>query len=210
MKKKLLSVLMAGALVATSSVNAFAEPNVTGPDNKSHETEVRIEGNVTDNANQTKPGTLSVTVPTTATFTVGANGGFTAPAIQVVNNGQQDIDVFAYEFIDVNKDAGINIVGSNGLGQKNRSYLTLSLTGNRSVAYFKTEADDVEKGVYKDPECLTPHGDATGIKVAKITTGSSLDLQLEGTAGSDNSSPVNEAKQDQFTLKLKIAKSTEK
>lgn len=210
MKKKLLSVLMAGALVATSSVNAFAAPNVTGADNQSHETEVRIEGNVTDNSNQTKPGTLSVTVPTTATFTVDADGGFTAPTIRVENSGQQDIDVFAYEFIDVNKADGINIVGTNDLTEQNRSYLSLSLEGNHSVAYFKTETNDSQKGVYTDAGCSTPHNDASGVKVAKINSGDSYELRLAGETGKSTSQPVTEAKQDAFTLKLKIAKSTTK
>ena len=84
MKKKLLSLVLAGAMVASTSVSAFAEEQsvageqvqsvaggqvesvaggkIDGPDNKQYSTEVKIKGDVEDNKGQTKPGTLSVTV----------------------------------------------------------------------------------------------------------------------------------------------------
>lgn len=212
MKKKLLSVLMAGALVATSSVNAFAAtPNVTGLDNETKETEIKIEGNVANEQNHIKPGTLSVTVPTAATFRVEQSGDFSAPNIQVENHGNDDIDVFAYQFIDVNKTDGINIVSSSeDLSQKDRTHLTLNLGGNVAVAYFKTEAEGSDKkGVYKDAECNTPNADASGIKIARVKSGQSYEMTLNGAAGK-NGNQVTEAKQDAFTLKLKIAKATDK
>ena len=55
MKKKLLSLVLAGAMVASTSVSAFATTNTTesvgdgiinGPDNKDYTTNVKIEGSV--------------------------------------------------------------------------------------------------------------------------------------------------------------------
>ena len=43
MKKKFLSLMMAAAVVATTSVSAFAAtPNVTGREDQEHEVEVKI------------------------------------------------------------------------------------------------------------------------------------------------------------------------
>lgn len=207
MKKKLLSVLMAGALVATSSVNAFAT-EYTSSEEGTIEAPVTITGNVTDTNGDTKPGTLSVTVPTAASFTVNQTGGFTGADIQIENNGTQKIDVFAYEFIDVNKGEGINVIKSSELATNNRSSVALNLKGNLGVAYFKTETSAEKKGVYSDVT-LTTEGDATGVKIADIAQGSSYTLKLEGEAG-QNQEAVNEAKQDTFTLKLKIKKASNK
>lgn len=214
MKKKLLSVLMAGALVATSSVNAFAtETNViTGLETQSHESNVEITGDIADQKGDLKPGTLNVTVPTAATFSVNQQNVFTGTNIKIVNNGEQEIEVFAYEFVDVNNTTGINVVKKEGLAGKNRTHVSLKLGGNEGTAYFTTakhnEGEENDRRVYSDEAC-TQNGDATGVKVAKIAKNTSYDLRLEGESGKAET-PVDEAIRDNFTLKLKIAKATTK
>lgn len=210
MKKKLLSVLMAGALVATSSVNAFAAPNVTGLDNKSYETDVQIEGNIANQQDQVQAGTLSVTVPTAATFNVNKEGVFAGTEIEIQNHGTQDIDVFAYQFIDRNGDEGIKVMKESELGSENRTRVSLKLEGNESTAYFATVANNSsERGVYSDPQHQSAVNDSSGHKVAKVNKNSNLSLKLLGKAGS-NGNPVDSSVQDTFTLRLKIAKSTTK
>lgn len=209
MKKKLLSVLMAGALVATSSVNAFAQGKVvTGEEGKTLETDVTITGNVANEQDQIKPGTLSVTVPTAANFTVSQNGTFSGATIEVRNGGDQPVDIYAYEFFDTNNDSGINVVKPSELQNKNRTHLTLKLAGNRGTAYFTSARENESRGVYGD-EAYSVKGDATGIKVSRIAEGETDSLRLEGEAGKGND-PVNNPEKDNFTLKLKIAKSTDK
>ena len=63
MKKKFLSLMMAAAVVATTSVSAFAA-NVTGSDASEAQTDVTITGNVQDNQGNDAVGTFKVTVPT--------------------------------------------------------------------------------------------------------------------------------------------------
>ena len=73
MKKKFLSLMMAAAVVATTSVSAFAA-NVTDSDENEAQTDVKITGNVQDASGNDAPGTFKVTVPTTTNFTVTNKG----------------------------------------------------------------------------------------------------------------------------------------
>lgn len=72
MKKKFLSLMMAAAVVATTSVSAFADAQdvtvIRDPETKTGKAEITITGDVTGEGGQTVPGTLNVTVPTTASF----------------------------------------------------------------------------------------------------------------------------------------------
>lgn len=210
MKKKLLSLVLAGAMVATTSVSAFAatgtETTIRNPENETGEAEITITGEVTGDNGSTVPGTLNVTVPTTATFTITKEGNFTAPKITITNNGNQAVDILAYQFIDVDgPDNGIKI--TNGSGLTDKKDMTLNISGGFGKAYFKSETDKVnQKGVYTDPELHTPaKGD--GVKIASIAGGGNVrELTLDGTAGKGNG---NKAARNEFTLKLKIKKSAE-
>ena len=210
MKKKLLSVLMAGALVATSSVNAFASvQNITGTEERAHDAQVTITGDIANEQGQTQPGTLNVTVPTAANFLVSQAGEFTGTNIEVINNGTQDIDVYAYEFIDTNSSNGINVVKKSELSNQNRSHVSLKLMGSHGTAYFTSTVTGSQKGVFEDEACTTT-GDASGVKVANIATGQRYSLQLQGDAGKNTDTEVTTALKDTFTLKLRIAKATNK
>lgn len=209
MKKKLLSVLMAGALVATSSVNAFADTVINGSEERSHDAQITITGDVANQSGDVKPGTLNVTVPTSATFAVNEQNQFAGTNINVTNNGTQAIDVFAYEFIDTNNETGINVVKKSELNDKNRTHVSLHLRGSVGTAYFTTARDSQNRGVFSNEECSS-YGDSSGVKIAKVYAGGNEALSLEGEAGQSEDTPVNNPERDTFTLRLKIAKSTEK
>ena len=200
MKKKFLSLMMAAAVVATTSVSAFAasEKTVT---NNGDSVEVEINGIVNNSSNEPPAGTLSVTVPTALSFTVDNNGGFTGSDITVRNAGTQAIDVYAYQFTDVTPTTGILIKDSSHLEKK--SDVSLSLNGNAGTAYFRSE--DGQNGIYNEGGSRL---DGEGAKIANIEGRNEKTLHLKGSAGKGEldtkyaSTGINET----FTLRLKIKK----
>lgn len=231
MKKKLLSLVLAGAMVASTSVSAFAEQGenehapgtdrvpvtehvgsgkITGSDDKEYTTDVQITGQVLNNAGDIPPSTFNVTVPTTTSFTVGKDNNVISADITIKNNGTQNIDVYADKFIDITpgQDKKITVVKGTDLTTKNRSFVSLNLEGTMGIVYLKTENSNNgnENGVYHDAELQTP---ATGENL-KLTTISKEDtgkITLKGNAGSNS---IGESVSDKFTLRLKIKKSTTK
>lgn len=232
MKKKLLSLVLAGAMVASTSVSAFADQNsvtgdhggvaaggqvesvageqvesvaggkIDGPDNKQYSTEVKIKGDVEDNKGQTKPGTLSVTVATAASFKVDQHGKLIGSNIAVNNQGTDDIDVFAYKFIDTTPSTDIIVEGKSGLAS-NRTHVALNINGGLATAYLGSDSGN-NNGIYKD-EDLTSQEKNTPIRIATVAPGGIKNLELSGEVASDApgvATPVS----DRFTLVLKIAK----
>lgn len=204
MKKKLLSLVLAGAMVASTSVSAFADTKVTFQENQTGEANITITGEVADNNGLTVPGTLNVTVPTDASFAVTQDGTFTAPRINITNNSTKDIDVFAYEFIDIGgPNEGIKIVEKSETTDRDRKNISLNISGGEGKAYFKSEEDNTKKGVYKNPE-LNKAADGDGVKIASIAgNGTVGELVLDGEAGANT---TNKPENNKFTLKLKIKK----
>ena len=71
MKKKFLSLMMAAAVVATTSVSAFAQDRVIeGADTTEQKAEIDITGQVLGDHGEVPAGTFNVSIPTTAAFTV--------------------------------------------------------------------------------------------------------------------------------------------
>lgn len=211
MKKKFLSLMMAAAVVATTSVSAFAQDyNVI--DSKEIEHNVTITGDVADDQDHVKPGTIQVTVPTTTTFQVSKKGEFTAPEIVVSNRGAQKIDVLAYKFKDTNGATGINIKRKSDVvtGDRTsvpRSDVSLSLKGNESTAYFVSDTSQAaaKTGVYSNETLGSEVVD--GHKISSVLPNTEDRLVLQGEAGKQTTG-IPEAIQDTFTLTLKIKKST--
>lgn len=178
---------------------------INGSDTVEHKHQISITGNVLSDTGEFPPGTFQVVVPTTASFTVNRKGEFITMPITIRNEGHQNIDVYVYKFIDVNKTEGINIKKKSEIVDANRSNVALNILGNQSVAYFKTEdSNSTNSGVYKDSELSDPStGD--GINVLKINSYSIGTLTLEGSAGKEGR--IEEPISDRFTLILKIKKS---
>ena len=210
MKKKFLSLMMAAAVVATTSVSAFAA-NVTGSDENGTQADVTITGNVQDDSGNDAAGTFKVTVPTTANFTVTNKGVFLGTELEISNEGSQNIDVYAYQFVDKSDSEKINVVKEQDVTtdptNKQRTTVSMKLTSGGNVAYLRT---DKNGGVYESDTASTAAG-ATGVKLLNLTSGSELSptkgiIKLDGKAGQAENLTNNKAVSDDFVLTLKIKK----
>ncbi len=216
MKKKFLSLMMAAAVVATTSVSAFAATaNVTNSDTQDGSADIVITGEVENDEGQKPAGRFEVTVPTTAAFTVDKDGNFIPPdKISIKNDGSQSIDVYADKFVDSTKQdgVGITVVEESLLKSKNRTYVTLNIYGRTGNVYLKTEDTSLtsKNGIYTDNTLVTK-AEGEALKLTSIASGQVGDLTLEGKAGGIGSDQeagkVKDAVSNSFTLTLKIKKS---
>lgn len=181
--------------------------NITGSDTTEQKHNISITGNVLNDKGEMPSGTFQVVVPTTASFTVDEKGQFLTIPFTIKNEGYQNIDVYAYKFIDVDGTAGINVKPKSEINEESsRSDIAMSISGNNSTAYFKTEyIDDEKTGVYNESNLQSSAG-SNGIKVSKILAGSNDTLTLHGEAGKNSN--IDTAISNTFTLILKIKKST--
>lgn len=181
--------------------------NITGSDTTEQKHNISITGNVLNDKGEMPSGTFQVVVPTTASFTVNEKGQFLTIPFTIKNEGYQNIDVYAYKFIDVDGTAGINVKPKSEINeQSSRSDIAMNISGNNSTAYFKTEdIDDEKTGVYNESNLQSSAG-SSGIKVSKILAGSNDTLTLYGQAGKNSN--IDTAISNRFTLILKIKKST--
>lgn len=211
MKKKFLSLMMAAAVVATTSVSAFAA-NVVGPDDKAGQADVTITGNVQDADGNDAVGTFKVTVPTNTGFTVTKDGTIIAAELNVENAGSQNIEVYAYKFVDKtgNGDKGISIVpeGSITSGFKNNQ-VSLKLTSSTGEGEAFLSPGISDNGVHTSAQ-LDAAANAPGVKLLTLQGGTEQDpstgkIILDGKAGQ---TPVEDPVSDEFKLTLKIKKAT--
>lgn len=214
MKKKLLSLVLAGGMLASTSVSAFADTNINQSDNTTPKADVEITGQVASDSGDLPAGRFNVTVPTTAAFTVNEDGEFIAPdKITIRNDGAQTIDVYAEKFVDSTKDDGdgITVVKESELKDKRRTYVSLNIYGKSGNVYLKTEQEESKKGLYKDKAFTNPATTEADLRLTSITAGQSGDLTLEGKAGekvkNTEEGKVENAVSNSFTLTLKIKKS---
>lgn len=216
MKKKLLSLVLAGAMVASTSVSAFATTQkIEGEDTADGQADIKITGQVQSDSGEMPVGRFNVTIPTTASFTITQDGDFITPGtISIQNGGEQNIEVYAYKFKDstpVDKK-GITAVSKQRLSEYNRTGVNLSITGNGRKAYLGSIDDDSKSGIYSD-ENLANEAAAEGIKIATVSKMNSQNLTLEGDVGTktkeQSDGAVAQAVNDTFTLTLKIKKSAD-
>lgn len=216
MKKKFLSLMMAAAVVATTSVSAFAEDRVLSSEGN---VDVTITGKVIDDQGREPAGTFKVSVPTAATFMVTKDSVLEGTTINVKNDGDQKIDVYAEQFKDLTKEneAGITVVPESNLTDKKRTYVSLSLRGKDGNVYLKTEDGNGNgKGLYKNMALDEVASKPKDLKLTSVAPGHTEGLKLQGKAGAKNKVTaseesgveVGEAVSDNFTLTLKIKKST--
>lgn len=209
MKKKLLSLVLAGAMVASTSVSAFADDTVT---TDGGQTNVTIKGAVDNETGNSPAGTINVSVPTALSFKVDKNGTVTGGSIKITNNGVDKVDITAIRFYDTTPTSGITVKTPEEFrdqGPQDRANVVLNIGGtNGEIAFFKSEsAGSSENGIYDE----TGSNADTGVKVATIDgSGSSDTLTLSGYAGTTALS--NEAAKngvtDEFRLTLKISKAS--
>ena len=212
MKKKFLSLMMAAAVVATTSVSAFAaDENQTytiGAGEQDHQ--VKVTGNVSTSTGEIVQGTITVTVPTAMSFTINKNGEVEGAEITVTNNSDEKVEVIASEFIDTTKASKITVVPKKDLSSKTNSeterFVSLTLTGSEGNVSLGSEK--TETGLYKEngTEWLSSENPSLGFSYKN----NPLTLTLSGEAKKDDSGSTYTAPakaiQDNFTLKLKIKK----
>lgn len=211
MKKKLLSLVLAGAMVASTSVSAFAatEPTPTtrttftmseGEDEKN--IDVGITGDILDNNGNVKPGTISVTVPTAVNFTVTKTGVLTAGDMVITNNSKEKVKVSVKGFSDPNGEKDINIVKKSEFTNPenvDRNKVWLSLTGKGVSVGFES----ADKGKMYDPSDYSEINPTKEIGSIDAN-GGEMQLQLQGAGGTNGSSEQTQPIRDNFNLVLKI------
>lgn len=191
MKKKLLSLLMAGAVVAGSSVQAFAQ-TYQAAESQTIDANVTVTGTV-DNAQGIAPaGKIQVEVPTTLSFTVDKDGQFDAAQYTISNKSQTKIQVLVGSFKESNPTGGITLVEhGQPLTGKDRSNVKLALVGNEGhVDLAKVD---------------------TTQKISVIDGGNTDSIQLLGAAGDNlsGSNPVDQSgASEDFQLVFKIKKNS--
>lgn len=218
MKKKFLSLMMAAAVVATTSVSAFAEDKVisttptdatgekrlTISDGEGQTTNIGITGNIADEHNDVVPTTISVTVPTAAKFTVTKAGELVGSNITIKNEGNETVSVIAEKFIDKTEGNRINVVAESAIvdtAETDRKKVSLTLTGDLAsvslksatsgTGLVKANGDDVVEG--------------NGVVLDDVEGRNSKTLKLAGKAVKKGN-PLTEAIDDEFTLILRIKK----
>lgn len=211
MKKKLLSLVLAGAMVASTSVSAFAatEPTPTttttatmsvGEDEK--DINVGITGDILDSNGNVKPGTISVTVPTAVNFTVTKTGTLTAGDMVITNNSKEKVKVSVKKFSDPNGENEIKVVKKSELANPenvDRKNVWLSLTGRGVSVGFES----TDKGKMYDPSNETAIDSSKEIGSIDAN-GGKMELQLQGGGGTSGSSASTKPIKDNFNLVLKI------
>lgn len=227
MKKKFLSLMMAAAVVATTSVSAFADDKVidttpytaTGEkkvvvseESEGKEAQINIKGDIADSTNNFAPSTISVTVPTAAKFTVDKSGNLVGSNINITSEGTEPVSVIAYKFIDTTPNSDINVVGENEVATSNgegeaKKKVSLKLAGNIGSVVLKTETDKSNTGIYKvqdsGQEVQVPTTE--NFVLGNVKSDSPLELKLTGTAVK-NGAALTKPVEDSFTLILKLKK----
>lgn len=212
MKKKLLSLVLAGAMVASTSVSAFAAANTEDVEvqaNTPKQIEVPIQGDIESSNGTTVAGSISVTVPTSTSFRVDKDGNLTSGTMSIVNKGNKGVSVIASKFIDTNGDKGINLVkAENELRDDDRSKVYLKLAGGDREIVLTSEANDSNKAAGKMYDIRNTNQaitEADDFVIKDIIAGGSASLKLEGK-GTAHQNTVNsaDAVNDSFRLILKI------
>lgn len=212
MKKKLLSLVLAGAMVASTSVSAFATENTEvtiDPNGTQHK--IEMKGIVEDADGNIPSGTITVTVPTAVSFTINQNGDIDAGDIEIVNRNseKEKVKVVVKQFNDRNPASGIVLVkddqlesAENGNG---KVHATLKLAGDKDSVQLISDKGTSETGLLTKNGTAIGSGDDTSL--GEAWSGNKLTLSLIGKTKSDYEAPEagNSIKND-FSLLLKIQK----
>lgn len=212
MKKKLLSLVLAGAMVASTSVSAFAAtPAATTTEKKTilenedeKDVNVTVKGDILDDRGNAQQGTISVTVPTAVNFTVTKDGRLASGDMVITNHSSEKLKVSVKQFSDANGEKDINIVkksqfdsGSNSISRKQ---IWLSLVGEGvSVGFESQESGKMYNLADEDEEI------SLSKEIGKIDGSGELRLSLQGGGGTQTGSLTAPVK-DTFNLVLTIAR----
>lgn len=205
MKKKFLSLMMVAAVVATTSVSAFAadvNQSYDVSDTNGRNVQIGITGDVTDQSNHVAPSNISVTVPTTTTFKVNSDGKFYAPDIRITSDNDEEVEVVANSFKDSTDDEtnSITIVKEDEVSDSSRLKIALKLKGALGSVVLKSKG--ATNGLLKADG--TGNADPDTV-LGTVTKTNPLTLNLIGKVASGATAPTDPVN-DRFTLVLKIRK----
>lgn len=213
MKKKLLSLVLAGAMVASTSVSAFAAtPSTTDgevtilPSKTEQNVNVDITGNILDNNGNAVPGTIKVTVPTATSFNVTNEGVLNSAKMTIRNDGDEQIAVAVSRFEDSDGAGNIEVIKKSKFdeitqGQVERNKIWLRLKGGSEKVSFGS----ANKGeVYKIQNNGTDGDNAENgdCEIGTIDSKNTMTLELEGAGGTKEA--AGKAIKDDFRLVLKV------
>lgn len=212
MKKKLLSLVLAGAMVASTSVSAFAavpstkqeEVTISSGDT-SQDVNVDITGNILDNNGNAVPGTIKVTVPTATTFNVTTGGVLNSAPMTIRNDGDEQIAVEVSRFEDSDGSANIDVIKKTEFdtnkAERERNQIWLRLKGGSKMVSFGS----ANRGQVYEVQADGNDGaeQSSSYEIGTIGIGKTMTLELEGEGGI-KATNGNAAIQDDFKLVLKI------
>lgn len=212
MKKKLLSLVLAGAMVASTSVSAFADTTkeIT-VDKNGTEHKINMTGRVQDANGEIPSGTITVTVPTAVSFTINPDGNVNGGTITIENRNseKEKVEVVVKQFDDPNSTSGIVLVKDDELDTKDNEtgkvHASLKLEGDTDSVQLVSDKTTSATGlVDKNGTAITS---STNTSLGKAWSGSDLTLRLTGRTKSGYTAPTagNSIKND-FSLLLKIQK----
>lgn len=204
MKKKLLSLVLAGAMVASTSVSAFAAVNTEDVDvqaNTPKPIEVPIQGDIEASDGTTVAGSITVTVPTSAAFKVDKEGNLESGVMKITNKGNSTISVIASKFIDTTGQNKINVVKEAEVNKADRNKVSLKLTGGDKEIILTSE----DNGKMYDATKNSVINESDDFVIKNVEASGSLSLQLKGQGSAYEEDTNNkEAVSDSFKLILKI------
>lgn len=216
MKKKLLSLVLAGAMVASTSVSAFADEVKYDIDDKGKDHKVEITGNVTDSQNNKVPGTISVTVPTAVSFTINKEGKIAGGDIVIKNTSEDKVKVVVKEFTDTDATGGIVLVKDSDLASSvenddnSKVHASINIVGGSKSLGLVSSTSDSSTGLVDSTGSGVEEGDETTL--GEAWNNNPLTLSLKGKTKADvsgkNYTPPTQALNNTFNLVFKIQKST--
>lgn len=165
---------------------------------------IPTNGKMNKDSGDTPQKRISVTVPTTASFTVKNNSEFIGTSIKITNNGEKPVDVSVANFIDVDGDYGIKLITDTNVDEnkkRNEVNLFLENTAENKKIYLGNKELYSELGT----EAITQEEKK---KIAKVLAGSTSTINISGKAGT-SSEAIEKPIGNTFTLILKIKKNTE-
>lgn len=192
--------------VNTNLASVEGESQITGLDNQEQTQDVKITGNVMDDKGNMPVTNFKVTVPTTANFTVNKSGNLIGPTLQVINEGRQEIDVYANDFKKVG-NGDIEIISEKEVltnKELDRKSISLKLVGSEGVAYLSATKDG--NGGVSENEDLSTLSESR-VKLLTLSSGNETPqvkrIDIQGKAGIK---PITKPASDKFILTLKIKK----
>lgn len=211
MKKKFLSLMMAAAVVASTSVSAFAATPTTTQGNttiqagtEEQDVQVGITGNILDNNGNVKPGTINVSVPTATSFSVNSAGELVSADMVITNNSDEKIKVIATGFKDPSGNQDIEVMKKKAFDEAGgktsvaRGKIWLKLTGGVKHIGLSSEGNGK---MYDNDDNDVDVTERNG-EIGELSANKSLTLKLVGEGGTHGSE--TNAIKDEFKLILKV------